>query len=84
MEKHALAILALTDSWNFPNTKRIQESGKQGGKFESIMSKLLYYLILESEKFGGGEVVNQFWKQLGECHEKLRENSESRFNHSSV
>jgi hypothetical protein len=78
MEQHSLAILALTDSWNFPNTKQNQESGKQGGKLESVTSKLLYNLILESEKLGG-EVLNQFWKQLGACDEKLRENSESKF-----
>ena len=57
--------------------KQIQESGRQSGKFEAGTSKLLCFLILESQKFGG-EVLSQFWKQLGECDEKLKENSESK------
>jgi hypothetical protein len=80
MDQHALAILSIEEIWNWPNTKRIQGSGSQGGKFERITSKFLYYLILESQTFGGG-VLNQFWNQLGACHEKLKENSESKFNH---
>jgi uncharacterized membrane protein len=83
MDQHALSLLASPELWNFPNVKRIQESGKQGGKFEAATSKLLYYLILESQKFGG-EVLQQFWNQLGECDENLKENSESNFNHSAV
>jgi hypothetical protein len=83
MDQHALAILAIADSWNLPNTKRIQGPGSQGGKFERITSKFLYYLILESQRFGGG-VLNQFWNQLGACHEKLKENSESKFIHSDL
>ena len=58
--------------------KRIQESGKQSGKFEAVTSKLLYYLILESQKFSG-EVLKQFWNQLRECDGNLKENSESNF-----
>jgi uncharacterized membrane protein len=78
MDEHALALLAWGELWKFPNVKRIQESEKQSGKFEAVMSKLLYYLILESQKFGG-EVLDQFWNQLGECDENLKENSESNF-----
>src|SRR6266498_2364874 len=43
MDQHALALLAWTELWGFPNMKRIQESGKQSGKFEAVISKLLYY-----------------------------------------
>lgn len=72
MDEHALALLACPEIWNFPNVKRIQESGK----FEAITSKLLYYLIFESQKLGG-EVLTQFWNQLGECDGNLKENSAS-------
>ena len=78
MDQHALSLLACPEVWEFPNAKRIQESGKQGGKFEAVASRLLYYLILESQKFGG-EVLTQFWNQLGECEGNLKENSASRF-----
>jgi len=75
MAEHALALLAWTEVWGFPSVKRIQESGKQ---FKAVTATLLYYLILESQKFGG-EVLNQFWYQLGECDEDLKQNSESNF-----
>ena len=74
MEKHALAILNDSDSWNWSNTKRIQESAIQGGKFESVTPKLLYYLIVESQMLGG-EVLDQFWYQLGTCDKTLEKNS---------
>ena len=77
MEQHALALLAWTEVWGFLNVKRIQESGKQS-EFEVVTAKLLYYLILESQNFGG-EVLNQFWCQLGKCDEILKQNSESNF-----
>ena len=64
MDQHALSLLACPELWNFPNVKRIQESEKQSGKFVAVTSKLLYYLISESQKFG--EVLTQFWNQLGE------------------
>jgi len=78
MDQHALALLAWTELWGFPNMKQIQESGKQSGKFKAVTSKLLYYLILESQKFSG-EVLKQFWNQLGECDGNLKKNSESNF-----
>jgi len=80
MDQHALSLLARPEVWKFPNVKRIQESGKQSGKFEAVTSKLLYYLISESEsqKFGG-EVLTEFWNQLGECDGNLKENSVPKF-----
>jgi len=78
MDKHALSLLARPEVWKFPNVKRTQESGKQSGKFEAVTSKLLYYLISESQKFGG-EVLTEFWNQLGECDGNLKENSASKF-----
>ena len=77
MDQHALSLLESPELWDFPNVKRIQESGKQSGKFKAVTSKLLYYLISESEKFGG-EVLTQFWNQLGECDGNLKENSASK------
>ncbi|KAF8133266.1 hypothetical protein EV363DRAFT_1397502 [Boletus edulis] len=70
MEQHALGILQNEDllGWN--------ETGKQGGTFRAITPKLLYYLIEESQKFGG-DVLDQFWEQLGACDDKLKENIES-------
>ncbi len=81
MEQHPLAIPSRDSFWNWSNTKRIQliiqESGQQGGKWESVTHKLLYYLILESQTFGG-EVLEMFWTRLGNCNRKLEENSKSR------
>ncbi|KAG6379321.1 hypothetical protein JVT61DRAFT_11778 [Boletus reticuloceps] len=76
MERHALAILEQNDLWNWRDTRRIQTSGKQGDKFQVATPKLLYFLIVESQGFGG-EVLDHFWKQLGTCNEKLKENIES-------
>ncbi|KAF8432753.1 hypothetical protein L210DRAFT_2767593 [Boletus edulis BED1] len=75
MERHALAILEQNDLCNWRDTKQIQASGKQGGTFRAITPKLLYYLIEESQKFGG-DVLDQFWEQLGACDDKLKENIE--------
>jgi hypothetical protein len=75
MERHALAVLEQSDLWNWPITRRLQESGEQGGKFMTVTPKLLYILIIESQRFGG-RVLDQFWKQLGACDEKLRNNSQ--------
>ncbi|KAF8432745.1 hypothetical protein L210DRAFT_3413118 [Boletus edulis BED1] len=77
MERHALAILEQNDLWNWLDTKQTQPSGKQGGKFQVATPKLLYFLIVESQGFGG-EVLDHFWKQLGTCDEKLKENSHRR------
>ncbi|KAH9979819.1 hypothetical protein BJV74DRAFT_887892 [Russula compacta] len=82
MDQHALAVLEQEGQQedqekllNWSTTRRIPESGKQGGILASITPKLLYYLILESQKFGGG-VLDQFWDQLGSCNSKLKENIE--------
>lgn len=78
MEQHALAILEQNDLWNWHDTKQIQAlAGKQGGKFQVATPKLVYFLIVESQRFGG-EVLDYFWKQLGTCDEKLKENSRSK------
>ncbi len=76
MDKHALAILSQDNFWSWSNTKRIQGSGKQSGKLESITHKFLYYLILESQTFGG-DVLDLFWTQLANCNRRFRDNSES-------
>ena len=73
MDKHALAILSRDNFWNWSNTERIQESGS---KLESITHTFLYYLILESQTFGG-DVLDLFWTQLANCNRGFRENSES-------
>ena len=77
MEQHALAILEQNDLWSWRDTKRIQALGKQGDKFQATTPKLLYFLIVESQRFGG-EVLDHFWKRLGTCVEKLKENSQSK------
>ncbi|KAF8133262.1 hypothetical protein EV363DRAFT_1162606 [Boletus edulis] len=76
MERHTLAILEQNDLCNWRDTKQIQASGKQGGTFRAITPKLLYYLVEESQKFGG-DVLDQFWEQLGACGDKLKANIES-------
>ena len=57
MDKHALAILEQVESWDWPLTSRIQESGLgvlvKGGKFKAITSKLLSGFIAESIPLGG-------------------------------
>ena len=77
MEQHALAVLEQSDIWNWPHTRRIQASGQQGERFKAITRKFLYFLIVESQRFGG-KVLGQFWKQLGACDEKLESNSQSK------
>ncbi|KAG6379300.1 hypothetical protein JVT61DRAFT_11755 [Boletus reticuloceps] len=76
MEQHALGILQNEDLLGWDETRRIQASGKQGGTFRAITPKLLYYLTKESQGLGG-KVLNQFWKQLGACHKKLKKNIKS-------
>ncbi|KAH0835047.1 hypothetical protein J3R83DRAFT_10784 [Lanmaoa asiatica] len=76
MEQHALAILEQNDLWNWHDMKQIQTSGKQGDKVRVATPKLLHFLIVESQRLGG-EVLDRFWKQLGTCDEKLKENVES-------
>ncbi|KAF8558054.1 hypothetical protein OG21DRAFT_1405907 [Imleria badia] len=75
MEQHALAILEQNDLWNWPDMKWIQASES---KFQAATPKLLYFLIVESQKLGG-KVLDHFWKQLGTCDEKLEENSSLSF-----
>jgi len=74
MQAHALQILNAAESWEWPITLRIQKSGEQGGKYKAMATRLLSYLITESQTLGGS-VLTQFWVQLGNCHPKLRENS---------
>ncbi|KAF8120553.1 hypothetical protein EV363DRAFT_1474419 [Boletus edulis] len=76
MEQHTLAILKQNDLCNWLDTKQIQALGKQGGKFQVVTPKLMYFLIEESQGFSG-EVLDHFWKQLRTCDEKLKENIES-------
>ena len=49
MEQHALAFLEQKDLWNW---LRIQASGKQGDnlKVQVVTPKLLYFLIVESQR----------------------------------
>ena len=77
MEQHALTILEQNDLWSWRDTKQIQVLGKQGDKFRVATPKLLYSLIVESQRFGG-QVLDHFWKQLGACNENLKENSLSK------
>jgi len=73
MDKHALAVLAAAESWEWRITKHIQQSGKPGGKYEAVTARLLSCFITQSQTLGG-TLLNQFWHQLGECHSKLEEN----------
>ena len=75
--EHALAVLEQSDLWDWPITRRLKELGEQSGKSTAATPKLLYILIMESQKFGG-EVLDQFWTQLGACDEKLRNNGQSK------
>jgi hypothetical protein len=77
MEQHALEILKRNDLWNWHDTKWIKTSGIPGGKYEIPTAKFLHFLIVESQQFGG-DVLDHFWKQLGTCDEKLKENSQSK------
>ncbi|KAF5374130.1 hypothetical protein D9615_008842 [Tricholomella constricta] len=81
MDKHAIALLAEAESWTWPPTLRILE--KQGGNYKAIMLKLLSYLIKESQLLGG-TVLDQFWKQVEECHPKFKENVSNIRNAPSV
>jgi hypothetical protein len=49
MDKHALAVLELAQSWSWPSTLKIQQSGAKSkhGKFKDVTRKLLAGLISE-------------------------------------
>ncbi len=83
MDKHALAILKDSDFWNWHNPNRIQEQGSLSRKLESVTPKLLYYLILESQNLGtgGGQLLDHFWYQLGNCDNTLKVNSETKISY---
>ena len=68
--EHALGILEVAESWNWPVISRIQ--------FKVIMPKLLSAAIIESQVLGG-TLLDQFWVVVGRCHPKLAQNSRSRF-----
>jgi hypothetical protein len=74
-EQVALAILTEAESWEWPITQCIQQSGNQGGKYNAITPRLLSALIIESQRLGG-TVLDQFWYQLGNCHPDLKKNGE--------
>jgi hypothetical protein len=83
MEVHALSVLAHAESLDWPPTRRIMESGTQGGHYKAITPKLLSWLIKESQSLGG-TILDQFWEQVKECHPKLKENGVSRLFWSDV
>jgi len=70
MDKNALAILETAESWEWPITKRSQQSEM---KYKAVTAQLLSRLIIESQTLGG-TVLDQFWTKLGGCHPKLKEN----------
>ncbi len=78
MDNHALSVLADAETWGWPVSRRIMKTEKQGGHYEAITPKLLHWLIKESQNFGG-TILDEFWKQVGECHPKLKENGVSDF-----
>jgi hypothetical protein len=80
MENHALSVLADAESWEWPVTWGIMKTEKQGSHYKQ---KLLSWLIKESQRLGG-TILDQFWKQMRECHPKLKENGVSRLFWSDV
>lgn len=78
MEKHALGILEAANSWSWPPTSRIQQSGTTSirSKFKAVTPKLLAGFISESIK-QGGTLLDRFWFVVEECHPKLKENGQS-------
>jgi hypothetical protein len=74
MQAHALRLLDAAEFWEWPITQRTQQSGEPGCKFKARTTRLLYYLITESDKLGG-IVLTHFWLQLGSCDPKLSQNS---------
>ena len=83
MDNHALSVLADSESWNWPVARCIQKTGKQGGEYEVNTSKLLYWLIKESQRFGA-TILDQYWDQMRLCHPKLNENGGSRLLWSDI
>jgi len=73
MERHALAILKAAESWNWPDTYRIQASGEKSSRFKAVMPKLLSGFIAESQALGG-TLLDQFWVVVGKYHPQLEEN----------
>ena len=75
MYDHALAVLLDANSWNWPITKRMQESGSGKSAYKKVTAPLLYHLIVESHNLGGS-VLDQFWHELESCHPQLAQNGE--------
>jgi hypothetical protein len=77
MDNHALSVLADAETLEWPVTRRIMKTEKQDGRYEAITAKLLYWLIKESQSFGG-TILDEFWKQVKGCHPMLKDNGVSR------
>ena len=60
MDVYALAVLAAIESRN-PPVNRIQQSGEQGDKLQTITLKLLSGFIEESRAYPDSQLVDQFW-----------------------
>jgi hypothetical protein len=56
MDIHALAVLAATESQN-PPVNRIQQSGAQGDKLQTITLKLLSGFIEESQAYPDSQLL---------------------------
>lgn len=78
MDKHAIAILGVAESWSWPITLPKQKSGtiSPGGKYKSVTAKLLSGFIADSVSWGG-TLLDQFWSVVGDCDSRLNRNSES-------
>ena len=75
MDVYALAVLAAIESRN-PPVNRIQQSGEQGDKLQTITLKLLSGFIEELRAYPDSQLVDQFWFNVEKGHAGLRTNSE--------
>ncbi|KAF8330339.1 uncharacterized protein EI90DRAFT_3124372 [Cantharellus anzutake] len=71
MDRHALAVMEVAESWDWPPTYRIRASGDRD--FKAVTPRLMSGFIAESQALGG-TLVDQFWIVVGKCHPRLEEN----------
>ena len=79
MQKHALGILEVAESWEWPDASRFQASGEISGKFKTLTPRFLSALIVESQALHG-TLLDQFWDVVCQCQprSRLAENGRSR------
>ncbi|KAF8071563.1 hypothetical protein FPV67DRAFT_881722 [Lyophyllum atratum] len=75
MDRHALAILEVAESWTWPAPSCMEtpEDHSQAHEFKTVCRKLLSCSVMESHRLGGN-LLEQFWNAVERCHPRFSEN----------